>query len=114
MVALDQRHQPGGEHAVVLRAAEPPAGPELHELDAAIGAGQLGQLADQLADVGHDQALDHGVQRQIRRRFGQGQTRLSGTRRAQVELAPLTLDRARSGGPTPPSGNADTLMGPTT
>src|SRR6202042_3304437 len=46
VIPLDQRDQPGGEDLVVLRAAEPAAGAELHELDAAIGAGQLGQLAD--------------------------------------------------------------------
>ena len=64
-----------------MRAAQPAAGPEFHELDAAVGAGQLGQLADQLADVGHDQALDDRVERQVGRRFGQGQTRLPGTGR---------------------------------
>ena len=54
----EQGEQAPGEDLVVGRAAEPAPGPELHEADAAVGAGQLGQLADELADVGHDQALD--------------------------------------------------------
>ena len=62
-----QRHQSLGEDPVVLGAAQPAAGPEFHELDAAIGTGHLGQLADQLADVGHDQALDDRVERQVGR-----------------------------------------------
>src|SRR5205823_5365256 len=43
--------QAAREDPVVERTAEPPSGPELHELQAAIGAGQAGELADQLADV---------------------------------------------------------------
>ncbi len=57
------------------------------------GQTSLGQLADQLADVGHDQALHDRVQRQVRRRFGQGQTCLSGTGPAKMKLALLTARR---------------------
>jgi hypothetical protein len=75
-----------------LGAAKLAASPEFHELDTAIGAGQLGQFADELAHVGYDQALDHRVQGQVRGGFRQGQTRLSGTRLAKMELASLTFD----------------------
>ena len=43
---------------------------------AAVRAGQVGELADELADVGHDQALHDRVERQGRRRLGQHHARL--------------------------------------
>ena len=106
MDPLEQGQQAPAEDPVVLRAAEPAAGPEFHELDAAVGAGQLGELADELADVGHDQALDDRVERQVGRRLRQGQARLPGTGQAEVELAPLARRPSRSGGPTPRSCTA--------
>ena len=72
------------------------------------GQDHLGQLADELADVGHDQALDDRVQRQVGRRFGQGQTCLSGTGPAEMKLAPLTARSVRSDEPSPRSGTVDT------
>ena len=47
---------------------------------AAIGTGQLGQLTDQLADVGDDQTLDHLVESELGRRFGQARGQPCGRR----------------------------------
>src|SRR4051794_21798831 len=45
----EERKKSVGEDAVVVRAAEPAPGTELHELEAAVGTGQAGELADELA-----------------------------------------------------------------
>ncbi len=60
---------------------------------AALGAGELGQLADQLADVRHDQGLDHPLQPQVRRGLGRAEAGLAGTAGAEVDLAALAVDR---------------------
>ena len=86
---LEQGEQPACKDPVILRAAQPALRPEFHEFDPAIGTGELGQLADQLADVGDDQALDDGVQRQVRRRLRQGQARFLRAGQAKMQFLPL-------------------------
>ena len=91
--ALEQGEQAPREDLVIARAAEPAARAELHEPRAALRAGQVGELADQLADVGDDQVLHDGVERQGRRRIGERHARLAGAGLAQVELAATAVDR---------------------
>jgi hypothetical protein len=91
---LQQREQTAPEDSVVLGAAQPTTGPKFHEFDAAIGASQLGERADEFADVSDDQALNHGIESQVGRGLRQGQSGLARTRRTKVEfftLAPNPL-----------------------
>ena len=47
---------------------------------------------DQLTNIGLDQTVDHGLQREIGRRNRQRQSRLAGTRLAQMQLMRLAFD----------------------
>ena len=89
---LEQGQEAAAEDAIVLGTAQLAARPELHELDPAIGAGELRELPHQLAHVGEDQALNHAVQGQIRGDLRQRQAGLLGTAQAKMLLPALAAD----------------------
>src|SRR5262249_54391951 len=90
--SLKQRKKTPPENPVILGTAQPAACPKFHKLDTAIRANQLGELADQLANVRHDQIVDNGIKRQVWGRFRQDQPCLPRTAHTKVELLSLAAN----------------------